>query len=146
MWLQSLQKFEWISQMPRNKLFQSCLNAQFLIPCCPMVSKQISTFWCNTKRLFLGSFFSLLPIFSATAWADQRISSSFNVILTYIEGSFGALLTVIFAIDFIVFSALALRQKKKLWYILSAISFLLAVGMFSLRYFISVFFATDYLS
>jgi hypothetical protein len=77
---------------------------------------------------------------AAITYTDDRVVNSVNVVMTYIEGSFGALLMVVAGMAAIVTTALAKYKSSKKLLALAFVFFAIAVGLFLGRAVIGTFF------
>ena len=76
-------------------------------------------------------------------YTDDRVVNNVEVVMTYMEGSFGALLMVVAGIATIVTTALAKYKSSKKLLVLALVFFAIAAGLFFGRAVTGTFFNDD---
>ena len=83
------------------------------------------------------------PVYSVgglTTYNDVRIANSVNAVLTYLEGTFGALIMLVSFTMAVLVLLLTPIKWRRLSYSAAALLLLVAVGMFACRSLLSTFF------
>jgi Ca-activated chloride channel family protein len=75
-----------------------------------------------------------------TRYSDARMSNSVNAIVTYVQGTFGALVMVMSFLGALVFAIVAFRTRKRFAWVISLTFLALCLGSFVFRLFLASFF------